>query len=663
MVFLEISVIFSLDNPQDLSCQKRIKSIGQEMTCIQNVSREYSSCQSTCAEESAAFDWEEICGPEDDDAHNYSDDTFSDSTHQDKCTNSRSIFGVLGNILEGVSSFIKTTVLGIPKASSSGLAGTRHTEQEWIEIVQEDWYAFEDAPEEIRSNRNIILAAIKNNPDNFASISQGFLIDRKFALEAVSANGYALGYLPEDLKNDAEIVKAALAENGNAIGDVSKELRSRRDIALLAAHNGGSLHHLPAFRNDKEIVLAAVSHRGSDIKYASDELKNDADIVMAAIITQKRLFDRASVESPNSYPSPTKQYPPIIEYASDSLRSDRDFALAAVKADSRNMEFISQNLLEDNEFINSAVLSNFEVTEYLDQATKERYTTQFANAFSLLGIDHPERFDTSDYVEIIRNRYSVSSEGTRNMLEQIFGVEFFAGTESDERPVCVIIFPESDPNGAFLQDAPTISALTTGYRVIYYDIKTDYEFAQSLREATLDNGQQAELCIIGGHGNRYALQFGDYSWIGDREAAYMDMFLDRNLIDSTRECISDGGNVVLLACSTGEGTDGRAGVGNLAEFAHTIWPQAGVYAPTAPAAYVRFELDEEGILLNATYVLDEGPVLVEIGDELHTYYIGPSSRERLRYDVLGIIEDVIINPVIDIYRNFANTITGWLKGG
>ena len=60
--------------------------------------------------------------------------------------------------------------------------------------------------------------------------------DREFILAAVTQNGLALRYASEELKNNREIVLAAVTQNGWALIDASEELKGERDIVLAADH-------------------------------------------------------------------------------------------------------------------------------------------------------------------------------------------------------------------------------------------------------------------------------------------------------------------------------------------------------------------------------------------------------------------------------------------
>ena len=86
-------------------------------------------------------------------------------------------------------------------------------------------------------------------------------VDKEVILAAVKQNGYALQYADEKLKADKKFILAAVKENGYALEYADEKLKA-----------------------DKKIVLAAVKQDVSALDYVDDSLKNDPDIL--AIVNQ-----------------------------------------------------------------------------------------------------------------------------------------------------------------------------------------------------------------------------------------------------------------------------------------------------------------------------------------------------------------------------------------
>ena len=65
-------------------------------------------------------------------------------------------------------------------------------------------------------------------------------------------------------------------------------------------------------------------------------------------------------------------------------------------------------------------------------------------------------------------------------------------SQKDNRPLVVVIYPKKDWNGAFYGQS-IVDFVNHGYRVMYYEVNTDKEMIQSLKDVTQD--QQAALLI------------------------------------------------------------------------------------------------------------------------------------------------------------------------
>jgi hypothetical protein len=83
----------------------------------------------------------------------------------------------------------------------------------WMAKVREQMHwsedALEDAPEELRNDRGIVLAAVKHNGIALRHASEELRNDRGIVIAAVKQNGYALQYASEELQNDPGLISTA----------------------------------------------------------------------------------------------------------------------------------------------------------------------------------------------------------------------------------------------------------------------------------------------------------------------------------------------------------------------------------------------------------------------------------------------------------------------
>ena len=197
--------------------------------------------------------------------------------------------------------------------------------QFWQKTVSTMGRSYEIVPEELRKNRDITLAALKDRRFGgsiIMNVPEELKADREIVMETflsalqgfgayvhqmtAEAKGWKMvkslrSQLGIDKKvvrtyrNDREVAIKAVQVNGHALYFASQRLRNDRDIVQLAVGNNGlALRHASRkFRNDKDIVLQAVQNQGKALKYASRKLRGDRDVVLAAVQNDKKSFKHA----------------------------------------------------------------------------------------------------------------------------------------------------------------------------------------------------------------------------------------------------------------------------------------------------------------------------------------------------------------------------------
>ena len=74
-------------------------------------------------------------------------------------------------------------------------------------VKQNGYYALEHASKELRADREVVLAAVKEWGGALEYASEEVRGDREVVLAAVKRSGCALEYASEELKNDPEFMK------------------------------------------------------------------------------------------------------------------------------------------------------------------------------------------------------------------------------------------------------------------------------------------------------------------------------------------------------------------------------------------------------------------------------------------------------------------------
>jgi hypothetical protein len=208
----------------------------------------------------------------------------------------------------------------------------------------------------------------------------------------------------------------------------------------------------------------------------------------------------------------------------------------------------------------------------------------------LLGIEGIGRFDNA--VELVINRYHSASPDLRAKLKSLLeGNELFRsrihGLESDPshdpRPVCIVISatPITDYNGAFdcrKRDGSSddIDALTSFYRVVYYEVGDAKAAFRAITETYNVLGKKTQLLIVQGHGDEDGIALSPDTF-PDPALTHTDV---ENL-SLLQEAFGPHSKISLQSCSAAKSFDGQA---SLAEEFHRALPFTTIYGPSTEAS-------------------------------------------------------------------------------
>ena len=135
---------------------------------------------------------------------------------------------------------------------------------EAMELVTSNEYDL-SSPEllDFCGDKDVVLAAVKNNLDSFKYASEELKNDKQFLLSVVKEYGMAIRFVREDLRNDAELMLAAIESNKYAIGYASDELKKNSKFALSAVKlSPGFLKNFnPEIKKDNDVVSAALKQK------------------------------------------------------------------------------------------------------------------------------------------------------------------------------------------------------------------------------------------------------------------------------------------------------------------------------------------------------------------------------------------------------------------
>lgn len=206
-------------------------------------------------------------------------------------------------------------------------ARMRDDEEIVLAAVSQNGGVLQYASERLKSEKDFVMKAVchstKGTSDSedptrlvFAYISEDFKTDREVVLAAVRRTGMALKFAPKDFQNDREIVLAAVSEDGRAFQYASQQLKEEKDFVLQAVgKNGRAFAYVSEyFKDDSEVALEAVSNRGGAVEFFGDRLKGDARVMLAALVLEKYGTHGFA-----------------FKFASDGLKEDPEFVKEALR--------------------------------------------------------------------------------------------------------------------------------------------------------------------------------------------------------------------------------------------------------------------------------------------------------------------------------------------
>jgi len=164
-------------------------------------------------------------------------------------------------------------------------------------IKRDDSFTLTDLSDEQKSDREIVIALLEKeiNSDSLSLIDDSWFSDKEFMSEALSIDSF-FEACPDSVKGDKELVKIAIAINGYNLSYASEELQ-----------------------NDQELIFLSLEEDPRTLKGFNEDLRKNKDIVRKAVE-----MGHAKEEEANS-DLMASLYRNIIQYAHKSLLEDEEF--------------------------------------------------------------------------------------------------------------------------------------------------------------------------------------------------------------------------------------------------------------------------------------------------------------------------------------------------
>ncbi|MFA5839588.1 MAG: DUF4116 domain-containing protein [Candidatus Margulisiibacteriota bacterium] len=170
------------------------------------------------------------------------------------------------------------------------------------------------------------------------AIEKRSIEEKRRIFNDVRKDGYKLAYASDELKANRELVLAAVRQNGMALQYADPNLRQDRQVVLAAVRQDvEALRFVPAMGWDREIILEAAKINGrAALFFANDAFREDKEIVRVAILQSGEALSNASDAlraDRNFVRWAVGKHGIALCWASDALQNDAEIVSIAIKQD------------------------------------------------------------------------------------------------------------------------------------------------------------------------------------------------------------------------------------------------------------------------------------------------------------------------------------------
>lgn len=376
--------------------------------------------------------------------------------------------------------------------------------------------------------------------------------DRAFLSAALATDGEIFEWASKRLRSDRELAKQAILDFTPAIADVGNDLLHDKSFILeVAPLKPNILRYLPKeMTSDKDVVLTCVKGDGRMLEFASACLKFDRDVVLSAVCSDGL----------------------ALAFAEQILKKDIHIAMAALVDNGLAYRFVDDSLKTNNVALNTAINQNPLAWLCVNPLPSDIAMDFFLDFAATHDIVVPEEALNLTLSELLGELRAITAYPERfGSLSTVLALwanrkRFDVGI-LDPRPTALLLYNKNDSNGAFISSELPDAFVDDGrFNVLYYEVATEDEIAKYLK-STSHNGQNPiHTLVFAGHGERFSINFG-------RELAREDTFerekknLDREdfflgPFSKLARHLLPNGQVILYACTTGQGGAKRANLAN-----------------------------------------------------------------------------------------------------
>jgi len=213
---------------------------------------------------------------------------------------------------------------------------------------------------ELRKNRDIALAAVKQHGENLHRFDNSFFHDPEIAMEAVKECGVMLRHIAERFRGDKKYIFAALGSPmsgyGGAFRWASTAAKNDRSIVAAAIRKSSISwrYRGETLTNDRSLAMLAFRKAGGMLWAAPTWMKDDLPVVMIAVKSCGTAFLSASARlqaNETVIRCAIMKNAQMMEFANETLKNDKKLVMHVLKRNKSMKQYISEALKVDNDII------------------------------------------------------------------------------------------------------------------------------------------------------------------------------------------------------------------------------------------------------------------------------------------------------------------------
>ena len=160
-----------------------------------------------------------------------------------------------------------------------------------LELVMQDGLQLQYMDDEIKNNREIVKAAVLNNPYAINYASDKIYADAEIMAFVVNYHYGYFQYVSENLKSNVDFIKMILNKNNaSLLKDISEDVFDKcEDLLLLVLDKNINYKYIPnKYKKSMDFIIKAVVKNPNIYRFIETEFKNNLEICCLALLSSNQ---------------------------------------------------------------------------------------------------------------------------------------------------------------------------------------------------------------------------------------------------------------------------------------------------------------------------------------------------------------------------------------